>query len=119
MTGPDSASAGTDAPSLETRLGSLTLRNPILTASGTYGLGYEFAKLADLSQIGGVVTKTVTMKERIGNPPPRTMESAGGMLNSIGLQNIIRCSIGSGKGQDIVTAEGICGANSDSSNLNL
>ncbi len=67
--------------------GGLVLRNPVLTASGTYGLGYEFAALADLSRIGGVVGKTVTMTERIGNPPPRTFETAGGMLNSIGLMN--------------------------------
>lgn len=69
------------------RIGSLELRNPVLTASGTYGLGYEFAALADLSRIGGVVGKTVTMTPRIGNPPPRTFETAGGMLNSIGLMN--------------------------------
>jgi dihydroorotate dehydrogenase (NAD+) catalytic subunit len=68
-------------------LGPLRLRNPVLTASGTYGLGYEFTRLADLSRIGGVVGKTVTMEERLGNPPPRTHETAGGMLNSIGLMN--------------------------------
>jgi dihydroorotate dehydrogenase (NAD+) catalytic subunit len=67
--------------------GGLVLANPVLTASGTYGLGYEFAALADLSKIGGVVGKTVTMTERIGNAPPRTFETAGGMLNSIGLMN--------------------------------
>jgi dihydroorotate dehydrogenase (NAD+) catalytic subunit len=77
----------TDSPSLAVRIGPLELRNPILTASGTYGLGYEFAALADLGAIGGVVGKTVTMEERIGNPPPRTFETAGGMLNSIGLMN--------------------------------
>ncbi len=75
------------APSLAVRLGALELRNPVLTASGTYGLGYEFARLADLGAIGGVVGKTVTMQERLGNPPPRTFETAGGMLNSIGLMN--------------------------------
>lgn len=74
-------------PSLAVEIGNLALRNPILTASGTYGLGYEFARLADLSGIGGVVGKTVTMHERIGNPTPRTHETAGGMLNSIGLMN--------------------------------
>ena len=67
--------------------GGLVLSNPVLTASGTYGLGYEFAALADLSRIGGVVGKTVTMTERIGNPPPRTFETASGLLNSIGLMN--------------------------------
>ena len=75
------------APSLVVDIGPLRLRNPVLTASGTYGLGYEFARLADLGAIGGVVGKTVTMTERIGNPPPRTFETAGGMLNSIGLMN--------------------------------
>lgn len=74
-------------PCLSVRIGGLELANPVLTASGTYGLGYEFASLADLSRIGGVVGKTVTRRERIGNPPPRTFETAGGMLNSIGLMN--------------------------------
>ncbi len=75
------------APSLAVELGALRLANPVLTASGTYGLGYEFAALADLAALGGVVGKTVTMTERIGNPPPRALETAGGMLNSIGLMN--------------------------------
>jgi dihydroorotate dehydrogenase (NAD+) catalytic subunit len=75
------------SPRLAVRIGSLELRNPVLTASGTYGLGYEFARLADLSRIGGVVGKTVTMTPRLGNAPPRTFETAGGMLNSIGLMN--------------------------------
>ena len=74
-------------PSMTVQIGPLELRNPVLTASGTYGLGYEFARLADLGAIGGVVGKTVTMTERIGNPPPRTFETSGGMLNSIGLMN--------------------------------
>ena len=74
-------------PATAVRIGTLELRNPILTASGTYGLGYEFARLADLSRIGGVVGKTVTMTPRLGNPPPRTFETTGGMLNSIGLMN--------------------------------
>jgi dihydroorotate dehydrogenase (NAD+) catalytic subunit len=81
-------SAPVDAAKLAVDLGGgLVLSNPILTASGTYGLGYEFSALADLSQIGGVVGKTVTMTERIGNPPPRTFETTGGLLNSIGLMN--------------------------------
>lgn len=75
------------SPDLTVAIGSLRLRNPVLTASGTYGLGYEFARLADLSRIGGIVGKTVTMTPRLGNPPPRTFETAGGMLNSIGLMN--------------------------------
>lgn len=80
-------SASGPAPRLHVRIGSLELRNPVLTASGTYGLGYEFARLADLARIGGVVGKTVTMTPRLGNAPPRTFETAGGMLNSIGLMN--------------------------------
>ena len=74
-------------PSLEVAISGLRLRNPVLTASGTYGLGYEFARLVDLSRLGGVVGKTVTMTERAGNPPRRTVETAAGMLNSIGLMN--------------------------------
>lgn len=77
----------TPAPDLNVRIGSLHLRNPVMTASGTYGLGYEFQGLADLSRIGAVVGKTVTSAPRLGNPPPRTFETAGGMLNSIGLMN--------------------------------
>lgn len=65
----------------------LNLRNPILAASGTYGSGLEAAPLADLSRIGGVVTKSVTTKARRGNPAPRIYETNGGMLNSIGLMN--------------------------------
>ena len=74
-------------PNLAVNVGGLALRNPIMTASGTYGLGYEFARLAPLGEIGGVVSKTVTMVERLGNPPPRTFETPAGMLNSIGLMN--------------------------------
>lgn len=84
MTGSERTS---DGPRLAVSVGGLELRNPVLTASGTYGLGYEFAALAPLEEIGGVVGKTVTMTERIGNPPPRTHETTGGMLNSIGLMN--------------------------------
>lgn len=79
--------AETAAPATAVRIGALELRHPVLTASGTYGLGYEFADLADLSRIGGVVGKTVTRAPRLGNAPPRTFETAGGMLNSIGLMN--------------------------------
>jgi len=74
-------------PATAVRIGRLDLRHPVLTASGTYGLGYEFAGVADLSRIGGVVGKTVTRAPRLGNAPPRTHETAGGMLNSIGLMN--------------------------------
>ena len=74
-------------PRMEVSLGGLRLRNPVLTASGTCGSGLELAPFADLARLGGVVGKTVTREPRPGNPPPRTFETAGGMLNSIGLQN--------------------------------
>ena len=67
--------------------GGLTLRNPVLMASGTFGHGAEYRGLFDFSQIGGVVTKTITRHPRAGNPPPRTAETPSGMLNSIGLTN--------------------------------
>jgi len=73
---------------LSTRIGSLRLRNPILTASGTFGYGDEYAHVVDLRAIGGVVTKTVTVKPRAGNPPVRIAETPSGMLNSIGLENV-------------------------------
>lgn len=75
------------APDLSVRIGRLELRNPVLVASGTYGSGLEAAQSVDLARIGGVVTKSVTTKERHGNPPPRIWETSAGMLNSIGLMN--------------------------------
>ncbi len=73
---------------LETKIGALTLRNPVLTASGTFGYGEEIADLIDIGQLGAIVCKTVTRRPREGNPPPRTCETAAGMLNAIGLQNV-------------------------------
>lgn len=73
---------------LSVRLGELELSNPILSASGTFGYGLEFAPLADLGVFGGLVTKGLSLEPRAGNPPPRICETRGGMLNSIGLQNI-------------------------------
>lgn len=74
-------------PSLAVRIGSLTLRNPVLVASGIIGYGAEYERLVDLSAIGGIVTKTVTRRARAGNPPPRVVETSSGMLNSIGIEN--------------------------------
>ncbi|HBN78063.1 MAG TPA: dihydroorotate dehydrogenase, partial [Planctomycetaceae bacterium] len=68
-------------------LGRLRLRNPILTASGTFGYAREMAQFVDFKDLGGIIPKTVTREARIGNPPPRTIETASGMLNSIGLDN--------------------------------
>lgn len=73
---------------LRTQIGpSLSLRNPILSASGTFGSGWEGREFADLGVVGGLVSKTVTVRPRPGNPPPRLHETASGMLNSIGLEN--------------------------------
>ncbi len=73
---------------LSVRLGPLSLANPVLTASGTFGYGDEYAHVVDLAHLGGIVTKTVTVRPRPGNPPPRIAETASGMLNSIGLENV-------------------------------
>src|SRR4051794_15612013 len=72
---------------LATTLGRLTLRNPILVASGTFGYAREMAGALDLAKLGGIIPKTVTAQPRVGNPPPRTVETASGMLNAIGLDN--------------------------------
>lgn len=72
---------------LETTVGPLVLRNPVIMASGTFGYGWEFHDFVDYSAIGGVIAKTVTLRPRKGNPPPRTCETASGVLNSIGLPN--------------------------------
>ena len=68
-------------------LGRLKLKNPILVASGTFGYAREMTAFVDFSQLGGIIPKTVTPQPRPGNPPPRTVETASGMLNSIGLDN--------------------------------
>ena len=73
-------------PDLRVRVGSLHLDNPVLCASGTFGYGIE-APLA-ATRLGGIVTKTITLEPRSGNPPPRIVETPSGLLNSIGLQNV-------------------------------
>ncbi len=72
---------------LSIELGGLKLKNPVLTASGTFGFGEEWADFFDLSLLGGVTVKAVTVMPRAGNPMPRMVETAAGVLNSIGLQN--------------------------------
>ncbi len=72
---------------LEVEIGGIKLKNPICVASGTFGYGEEFEGFVDLESIGAIVTKTVTLEARKGNVPPRIVETASGMLNSIGLQN--------------------------------
>ncbi len=66
----------------------LVLPNPVLAASGTFGYGQEYASYIDLSQLGGIIVKTLTLDPRAGNPGPRIVETAAGMLNAIGLENI-------------------------------
>ncbi|MCX8011065.1 MAG: dihydroorotate dehydrogenase [Ignavibacteria bacterium] len=75
-------------PSLEVQLGSLKLKNPVLVASGTFGYGLESKDFTDVNKIGGIVTKSLSLKPRKGNPPPRICETPAGMLNAIGLANI-------------------------------
>jgi dihydroorotate dehydrogenase (NAD+) catalytic subunit len=77
-----------DQIDLKVRIGSLELKNPVMTASGTFGYGQEFYPLVDPGQLGAVVVKGLSLKPRIGNPPPRIVETPSGMLNAIGLANI-------------------------------
>ncbi|PHR97753.1 MAG: dihydroorotate dehydrogenase, partial [Blastopirellula sp.] len=72
---------------LTVQLGRLQLPNPILVASGTFGYAREMEAFVDLDQLGGIVPKTITQLPRTGNSPWRTVETPGGMLNSIGLDN--------------------------------
>lgn len=71
----------------ETKIGSLVFKNPVLTASGTWGMGEPFADFYEYGLLGGVVLKTLTPSPRKGNPPPRLYETPAGLLNSIGLEN--------------------------------
>ena len=81
---------GASAQAVDTRvdLGGIALRNPVLTASGTFGYGSEFAPFLDLRRIGGFVAKSLTLAPRFGNPPPRIAETPSGMLNAISLENV-------------------------------
>lgn len=74
--------------SMEVSLPGLSLKNPILTASGTFGYGLEFTPYGELRELGGIVVKGLSLKPREGNPMPRVAETACGMLNAIGIQNI-------------------------------
>ncbi|MBP8945412.1 MAG: dihydroorotate dehydrogenase [Paludibacteraceae bacterium] len=68
-------------------IGKLQLKNPVMTASGTFGYGIEYADFLDLSRIGSIIVKSITLRNREGNPYPRMKETASGMLNAVGLQN--------------------------------
>ncbi len=72
---------------LSARIGPLALANPVLVASGTFGFGMEMARIAEVGRLGAVVMKSLTLKPRAGNPPPRIVETPAGMLNAIGLEN--------------------------------
>ncbi len=72
---------------LSVNIGNLRLKNPVMTASGTFGYGEEFADLIDLNQLGGIIVKGTTRMPRQGNPYPRMVETPSGMLNAVGLQN--------------------------------
>ncbi len=82
MSHPGAASA------LRVRAGPLEFANPILTASGTFGYGLEFTDFVDLSRLGGICTKGLSLLPHAGNAPPRICETPAGMLNAIGLQNV-------------------------------
>jgi dihydroorotate dehydrogenase (NAD+) catalytic subunit len=74
-------------PDLSVNVAGIRLKNPVLTASGTFGYGEEFADIIDLNRLGGVIVKGISLKPIVGNPPPRIWETPSGMLNAIGLEN--------------------------------
>ena len=76
-----------DMAKLDINIGALSLKNPVLTASGTFGYGEEFADFIDLNRLGGFIVKGTTLNPREGNPYPRMAETPSGMLNAVGLQN--------------------------------
>jgi dihydroorotate dehydrogenase (NAD+) catalytic subunit len=78
----------TTNPDLSVSLGPLRLKNPVMTASGTFGYGLEYEPLVDLNALGAIVVKGLSLKPMAGNPPPRIVETACGMLNAIGLANV-------------------------------
>lgn len=69
-------------------IAGMKMKNPVMTASGTFGCGEEYADYVDLTRLGGIVVKGLSLKPRLGNAPPRIMETAAGMLNAVGLQNV-------------------------------
>jgi dihydroorotate dehydrogenase (NAD+) catalytic subunit len=82
------ASPNPGGPDLRVRIGDIELKNPIIAASGTFGYGIEFEDIVHLDRLGGLVVKGLSVEPMTGNPPPRLYETAAGMLNAIGLQNI-------------------------------
>lgn len=78
----------TKKPRLEVEVGGIRMKNPVMTASGTFGYGEEFSPFIDLDKLGAIVLKGITLKPKRGNPPPRIIETSSGILNAIGLQNV-------------------------------
>ncbi|MGC1402692.1 MAG: dihydroorotate dehydrogenase [Thermodesulfobacteriota bacterium] len=76
------------SPDLSVNIAGLRLKNPVMTASGTFGYGKEYADFFDLNRLGALITKGISLKPMAGNPPPRILETPSGMLNAIGLQNV-------------------------------
>ena len=77
-----------DNPDLTVKLGDLKLQNPVMTASGTFGYAREFKNYVDLNRLGAIIVKGLSLKPAAGNPPPRIVETACGMINAIGLENV-------------------------------
>jgi dihydroorotate dehydrogenase (NAD+) catalytic subunit len=73
---------------MKVNIGGITMKNPVMTASGTFGYGLEFSRFVDLNRLGAFVTKGISSEPWPGNPPPRIVETRAGMLNAIGLQNV-------------------------------
>ena len=78
---------GVSKKNLKTKIGKLELKNPVILASGTCGFGKEIKELVNINALGAIVTKTITLEKKEGNPPPRVAETPSGLLNSIGLDN--------------------------------
>ena len=98
-------------PDLSVNVAGIAMRNPIMTASGTFGYGEEFAPYMDLHSIGAMVTKGLSLQPRAGNPTPRIVETPAGMLNAIGLQNVGIDAFIAGKTPFLRTVDTPCIAN--------
>ena len=124
---------------LKVNIAGVEFKNPIITASGTFGFGREYDRFYNIEELGGICTKGLTIKPKLGNPPPRIAESTSGMLNSVGLQNpgvdhylqkddlylakrdvvVIANVAGSSLEDYIAIAEKINGSNADMVELNI
>lgn len=85
---PEGQKTGAPAPRMSVDISGIELKNPVMAASGTFGYGEEFAPFVDLNRLGAIITKGISLEPMEGNPPPRIVETVGGMINSIGLQNV-------------------------------